>query len=64
METLIKKHIHKFNKKPNIIGMYWNNQEAIMDGILKAIEDNNPYDEYKMLSKEDRVAYDKGELLF
>lgn len=64
MENLIKEHIKKFNKEPNIIGMFWNNPEQLIDNIIKAIEDNKPYDEYELLSKEEQKAFDDGNLFF
>lgn len=64
MENLIKEHIKKFNKEPNIIGMFWNNQEQLIENIIRAIEDNKPYDEYELLTKEEQKAFDDGSLLF
>ena len=64
MENLIKEHIKKFNKEPNIIGMFWNNPEQLIENIIEAIETNKPYNEYNLLTKEEQKAFDKGELLF
>jgi len=64
MENLIKEHIKKFGVEPNIIGMFWDDPEAVMDGIADAIDDGKPYDEYEMLSVDDQRAYDKGDLVF
>ena len=64
MEDLIKKHIDKFSKKPIIKGIFWNNQEQLIQNIEKAIYDNKPYNEYELLSKEEQKAFDNGELLF
>ena len=64
MEDLINKHIKVFNKEPYIIGMFWNNQEQLVLNIEKAIDDNKPYNEYELLSKEEQKAFDNGELLF
>jgi len=64
MENLIKEHKEKFNKEPNIIGMFWNNPEQLIDNILKAIKDNKPYDEYELLTKEEQKAFNDGNLLF
>ena len=64
IEVSIKEHKEYFGKEPKIIGIFWNDPEALSDNIEKAIEDNTPYDEYKLLSKEEQEAYDKGELLF
>jgi len=64
MENLVKKHKEKFGTEPNIIGMFWHDQEKVMDGIIEAIDENKPYDEYKMLSKDEQKSFDKGELVF
>jgi len=60
----IIQHKQKFNKEPNIIGMFWNNPKKLIDGIIEAIDENKPYDEYKMLSKDEQKSFDKGELVF
>ena len=64
MENLIREHEEKFNKKPYIIGMFWNNQEQLILNIEKAIKDNKPYNEYELLSDEEKKAFDNGELFF
>ena len=64
MENLINEYINIFNKEPNIIGMFWNNQDQLIDNIVEAIETNKPYNEYELLSKEEQKAFDDGELLF
>lgn len=58
------KHINIFNIKPYIIGYYKNNLEQLAENILKSIEDNKPYNEYELLTDEEKKAFDKGELLF
>ncbi len=64
MESLIKDYIKAFNKEPYIIGMFWNNQEQLIQNIINAIETNKPYNEYDLLSDKEKKAFDKGELLF
>lgn len=64
MENLINEHLKAFNEEPYIIGMFWNNQEQLIQNIEKAIKDNKPYNEYELLSKEEQKAFDNGELLF
>ena len=64
MENLIKRYIEIFNKEPNIIGMFWNDPKQLEDNLKKAIETNTPYDEYKLLTDEEKQAFDKGMLLF
>ena len=62
--NLIKQHKEKFNKEPNIIGMFWNDPKQLEDNLKKAIEANTPYDEYELLTDEEKIAFDKGLLLF
>ena len=64
MESLINDYIKAFNKEPYIIGMFWNNQEQLIQNIEKAIKDNKPYNEYELLSDEEKKAFDSGELFF
>ena len=64
MDKLTEEHIKKFGVEPNIIGMFWNDPEAVILGIVESIEKNKPYDEYKMLSKEEQKLFDDGRLLF
>ncbi len=52
MNDLIKGHLEKIWREPNIIGMFWDYLEAVMDGIANAIDDGKPYDEYEKLSEE------------
>lgn len=63
MENLTKEYIKHFNKEPNIIGLFWDNN-TIIDNLVKAIETNTPYDEYELLTDEEKIAFDKGLLLF
>jgi hypothetical protein len=60
----IKQHIEKLGKKPNIIGMYWNDDEELIAGLIKAVETSTPYDEYLLLDKDSRKAWDNGYLVF
>lgn len=57
-------YIEKFNEEPYVIGMFWQNPKKVFDNIKKAIETNKPYNEYELLSDEEKKAFDKGELLF
>jgi|SaaInlStandDraft_3_1057020.scaffolds.fasta_scaffold67430_1 hypothetical protein len=57
-------HKEKFGVEPNVIGLNWQYPEEILEGIKKAIDDDKPYDECLMLSKEDRKAWDDGNLFF
>ena len=60
----IKDHIEKFGKEPETIGMFWDDFEAFEEGVKKAIEDDKPYNEYEMLSEEEKRLYDNEELFF
>ena len=54
----------KFKKEPNIIGMFWNDPKQLDDNLKNAIKTNTPYDEYELLTYEEKIAFDKGLLLF
>jgi len=60
----IQQHIEKLGKKPNIIGMYWNDDDELITGLIKAVETNTPYDERLLLDKDSRKAWDEGNLVF
>lgn len=64
MENLIKQHNDIFGINPKIMGLFWNNPKQLKENIEKAIKDNKPYNEYELLSKEEKKAFDNGELLF
>ena len=64
MDDLIKNHIDKFGIEPYIIGMFWNNQEQLLENIFLAIENNKPYNEYNLLSDDEKRAFDKVSLVF
>ena len=57
--NLISKHKSKFNKEPNIIGMFWNDPQQLDDNLQNSIETNTPYDEYELLTDEEKIAFDK-----
>jgi hypothetical protein len=57
-------HIKIFGVEPNIIGMFWFDNEILINNIIKAIEANKPYDEYELLSDDEKKAFDDGDLLF
>ena len=64
MENMIKKYKDTFGTEPNIIGMFWDNPEQIIDNIINAIETNKPYNEYDLLNDEEKKAFDNGDLVF
>lgn len=57
-------YIKKFGTEPNIIGMFWSDKDKIYDNLKNAIKTNTPYDEYELLTDEEKIAFDKGLLLF
>ena len=64
MEKLIEDYKKAFKEEPYIIGMFWDDNKALLKNIEKAIETNTPYNEYELLSKEEQKAFNNGELLF
>ena len=64
IDKLTEKHIEKFGVEPNVIGLLQNDLDKQIDLLIKAIEDDEPYDEYQMLSKEAQKAFDKNEIVF
>ena len=63
-DQYIQQHIDKLGKKPNIIGMHWNNDDELIAGLIKAVETNTPYDERLLLDEDSRKAWDEGDLVF
>lgn len=64
MENLINLHKEIFGVEPYVIGIFWHSPETVIDGIIKAIEEGQPYNEYEMLTKEEQKAFNDGNLLF
>lgn len=64
LEYMGKVHIDIFGVEPNIIGKFWQNQDLLIENIEKSIEEDTPYDEYELLTDEEKIAFDKGLLLF
>ena len=60
----IQEHMEKFKKEPIILGIFFDNPKQEYLNIINAIETNKPYNEYDLLSNEEKKAFDKGELLF
>ena len=44
--------------------MFWNDIKQLEDNLQNAIKTNTPYDEYELLTDEEKIAFDKGMLLF
>lgn len=64
LKDLMQKHREFFGVEAYVIGMFWSDNETLFNGIADAIEDEKPYNEYLMLSKDERKAFDNGSLLF
>ena len=64
MENIIRIHKDKLKKDPVIIGMFWENPNILEKNLLDAIKNNTPYNEYEMLSDEEKKSFDAGRLLF
>jgi len=61
----IRLHIEKFGVEPVDIDMNWDlSYEERANLILESIKEGKPYNEYKMLSKEEQEDYDNGLLFF
>jgi hypothetical protein len=64
MQNLRNLHKEKYGVEPNVIGLLWNNIDRQIELLIKAVEGDEPYDEYQMLSKEQKEAFDKHDLFF
>lgn len=64
MQNLKQLHVKKYGVEPNVIGLLWNDIDKQIDLLIEAVEGDKPYDEYKMLSKEDQKSFDRGEIVF
>jgi hypothetical protein len=60
---LMKEYLDKFGKEPNIIGMFRNPAE-LDKNLRESIKKGEPYDEYKLLTKEEQKAWDAGDIDF
>lgn len=64
ISKILKQYNQKFNKDPKIINKLWREPEKLYYSLRNAIETNTPYDEYELLTDEEKIAFDKGMLLF
>lgn len=64
MKQAIEKYIDKFNEQPNIIGIFWYDQNQIIENIENAIKTGKKYNELDLLTDEQRKSFLKGDLLF
>jgi len=63
-ENLHNLHKEKYGVEPNVIGYLWSDMDEQFDLLVKAVEGDKPYDEYKMMSKEEQKDFDEGNLVF
>jgi DNA repair photolyase len=61
MNELFEVHKQIFGVEPVVIGLNWDSVEEL---IVKAIEDNLPYDETKLLTPEELKMFNAGNLVF
>lgn len=64
MREVIEKYVEKFGENPNIIGMFWNDQNKLIQNILNAIKTGKKYDELDLLSESELKDYKRGKLEF
>lgn len=64
LNNLIEKYKKVFNKEPNIIGIYFDNPKQLFINLNEAIKNKQEYNEYELLSKEQKDSFKKGNLLF
>jgi len=44
--TIYEVYFEVFKEEPNIIGLYWHDNDILFNNLAKAIETNKPYNEY------------------
>lgn len=64
MKEIIEKYIEVFEEKPNIIGLFWNDQKTLEKNIKDAIKSGKKYNELDLLTEKEKESYLKGDLLF
>ena len=64
MDDVAKEHLDKFGVEVKLLGLYRYDKNKLYDNIVKAIEENKPYNEYNLLTKEEQIAFNSGKLLF
>lgn len=64
LQVSIKDHKEEFGKAPIILGIKWTDPNDLADAIDQAIEDGVPYNEVKMLSKEELFDYNNSKIVF
>ena len=43
---------------------FWNDVKLLDQNLLNSIKENKEYNEYELLSQEEKELYNKGELVF
>jgi len=65
LDPVIVRHIEKFGVAPKYIGANWDmDRDDIKKLIEESIEKGIPYDEYEMMSEEEKRQFDNGEFVF
>lgn len=64
MKEIIEKYVEVFGEKPNIIGLFWYDQNQIIENIKNAIKLGKKYNELDLLTEKQKESYLKGDLLF
>lgn len=64
MKEAIDKYVKLFGEKPNIIGMFWYDQNQIIENIENAIKSGKKYNELDLLTEKEKESYLKGDLVF
>jgi hypothetical protein len=64
LEDLEQQHEEQFGYPPKYIGLHWNDEEGLIVGLHKSLLKGKPFNEYDMLSAEEKVLYDENRLIF
>ncbi|MBC8555222.1 MAG: hypothetical protein H8D23_36880 [Candidatus Brocadiales bacterium] len=64
IDNLHNLHKEKYGVEPNVIGLLWRDLDKQVELLIEAVEGDEPYDEYKMLSTEEQKAFDRDEIVF
>ena len=64
LAEIMQSYIEKFGKEPVVIGMFWQDPDRLNQNLLDAVMTGKEYNEYELLSDEDKKDFDDGNLLF
>ncbi|MBL7003767.1 MAG: hypothetical protein ISR69_07060 [Gammaproteobacteria bacterium] len=64
IDNLHNLHKEKYGVEPNVIGLLWRDLDKQVELLIEAVEGDETYDEYKMLSTEEQKAFDRDEIVF